>query len=95
MNNIKSFATKNPHINIVSFIHTTDDVFQLLDEYYNNSPRVYRLAKEIINEELKIYSFPKGITINEIGQVLHIEILGPEYVYDFLKIPLRKLLPNN
>ncbi|MOA40657.1 hypothetical protein D3C78_1625520 [compost metagenome] len=50
------------------------------------------MKKETMNDELKIYSFPKGFAINEIGQVLSLQVCGQEYIYDFLALPLRNIL---
>ncbi|GFN31171.1 hypothetical protein PCURB6_14310 [Paenibacillus curdlanolyticus] len=87
-----AFSSKNPEVNLVGFIHTTDELFILLEEHFKNQIPVFRISKSVMNEKLKVYSFPLGFTLNEQGQVLRTEPCGAEFVFEMLKLPLRKLI---
>ncbi|WP_410770745.1 hypothetical protein [Fontibacillus sp. BL9] len=93
MEAMEIFHQKNPAINIVAFIHTELSIFIMLEEYFKGKLPVFHLPKIRMNEELRIYSFPRGFTINSQGQVLRVEICGQEFIFDLLRKPLRKLLP--
>lgn len=95
METLKSYAIKKPYLNIVAFIHTSSDIFSLLCDYFSSTLILYHIPKKVMNEGMRIYSFPKAFTLNEVGQVLSLEVCGEEFIYDILVLPLRKILQGN
>jgi thiol-disulfide isomerase/thioredoxin len=89
---MKSYAGKYPNLNMIAIVHTSLEIYELLKEYLGDSVPLYYMSKSKINEELKIYSYPTGITLNKHGQVLQSEPCGAEFIFDLLKTPLRKIL---
>ncbi|UHA75185.1 hypothetical protein [Paenibacillus sp. 481] len=85
------FQDINPNLNIVAFVNTTDELLHMLREYYQNKILLFMMPKAKMNEELQTYQFPKGYTLNSLGQVLAVETCSEVFWYNKLKDPLRKL----
>lgn len=91
MEALDRFYDQNSNLNIVGFVNTSEEILDMLKEYYSNKFRIFLLSKTRMNEELSIYQFPKGYTLNKLGQVLVVETCSDEYWYNKLKEPLKKL----
>ncbi|MNC82552.1 hypothetical protein D3C75_1361110 [compost metagenome] len=64
----------------------------MLEEYFEGEVPIYLLPKLRMKDELRIFSYPRGVTLNIRGEVLRVEVCGAEFVFDMLMQPLRKIL---